>query len=139
VLREDVLPALQLSVTAAARALRVSRALLHGVLAERRPVTAAMALRLGKLFGKDPGIWLQMQQAHDLWALRREMADELARIPTHEDLVDARAAAIEPAKLARGEMELLTNEQVDAYLATAPQQPVRARRSRAGRRRRPTR
>jgi addiction module HigA family antidote len=81
VLREDVLPALQLSVTAAAEALGVSRQLLHGILAEQRPVTAEMALRLGKLCGDGPDIWLRMQQAHDLWGLRREMADELALIP----------------------------------------------------------
>jgi addiction module HigA family antidote len=82
VLREDVLPTLQLSVTAAAKALGVSRQLLHGILAEQRPVTPAMALRLGKLFGRDPGIWLRMQQIRDLWDQRQELAEELARIPT---------------------------------------------------------
>jgi DNA-binding XRE family transcriptional regulator len=37
----------------------------------------------------------------------------------YEDLVDARDAAIAAAKIARGEMELLTSDQVDDYLAAA--------------------
>jgi addiction module HigA family antidote len=82
VLREDVLPALRLSIPAAAQALGVSRQLLHGILSEKRPVTAEMALRLGKLCGRNPDLWLRLQQAHDLWGLRHAMADELAAIPT---------------------------------------------------------
>jgi addiction module HigA family antidote len=82
VLREDVLPALNLSVAEAAQHLGISKQLLHGIVAERRGVTPNMALRLGKLCGRDPDLWLRMQQAHDLWELRREMADELAHIPT---------------------------------------------------------
>lgn len=82
VLREDVLPALHLSVTDAARKLGISRQMLHGILAERHAVTPEMAARIGKLCGNGPGLWLRMQQAHDLWRVERELADELARIPT---------------------------------------------------------
>ena len=48
-LREDVLPSLGLSVSAAARALGVTRQALHNILAERASVSAGMALRLGRL------------------------------------------------------------------------------------------
>lgn len=82
VLREDVLPALGLSVTAAAAALGVSRQTLHTILSERQCITPEMALRIGKLCGDGPGIWLRMQQAHDLWHAERELTAELARIPT---------------------------------------------------------
>lgn len=82
VLREDVLPAAGLSVSAAARALGVSRQTLHGVLAGRHAVTPAMALRLGRLFGNGPMLWLQMQQAYDLWHAERELAGVLERIET---------------------------------------------------------
>jgi len=81
-LREDVLPALRLSVTAAARTLGVSRQTLHAILAERAAVTPAMAVRLGKFCGDGPGIWLRMQMAHDLWQAERDLAEEVARIPT---------------------------------------------------------
>jgi antitoxin HigA-1 len=82
VLREDVLPALGMSVTAAAAALNVTRQTLHRVLAGTTAVTPEMALRLGKLCGNGPGLWLRMQQAHDLWHAERRLSDELASIKT---------------------------------------------------------
>ena len=81
-LREDVLPATGLSVSAAARALGVTRQTLHAVLAGRQAVTPEMALRLGKLFGNGPDLWLRMQQAHDLWHAQRSLADVIERIET---------------------------------------------------------
>jgi hypothetical protein len=30
-----------------------------------------------------PVLWLRMQMNHDLWRLKREMREELARIPTY--------------------------------------------------------
>lgn len=82
VLREDTLPALGLSVTDAARAIGVSRQMLHGILAERHAVTPEMAVRIGKLCGNGPGLWLRMQVAHDLWRVERAMAEEVKAIPT---------------------------------------------------------
>ena len=81
-LREEVLPALRLTVTEAATKLGVSRQTLHAVLAERASVTPEMAARLGKLCGNGAGLWLRMQQARDLWRAERDLADELAKIPT---------------------------------------------------------
>ena len=78
--REDVLPALGLSVSAAARRLGISRQQLHRVLACTHPITTEMALRLGKLAGNGPGLWLRMQQAYDVWHVERRLKEELARI-----------------------------------------------------------
>jgi len=44
ILKEDVLPSAGLSVTSAAKALGVSRQMLHEILAERRPLSAVMCL-----------------------------------------------------------------------------------------------
>ena len=82
ILREDVLPALRLSVTAAAEALQISRQTLHKLLAEQAGVSPEMALRLGKLCGNGAAIWLRMQQERDLYLARRELAPVLDRIPT---------------------------------------------------------
>jgi addiction module HigA family antidote len=82
ILREDVLPALNMPVMTAAKELGVSRQTLHGVLAGTIAVSPAMALRLGKFCGNGPALWLNMQQAYDLWRVEREMADEIAKIPT---------------------------------------------------------
>jgi antitoxin HigA-1 len=78
--RADVLPALGLSVSEAARRLGISRQQLHRVLACTHPITTEMALRLGKLAGNGPGLWLRMQQAYDVWHVERRLQEELARI-----------------------------------------------------------
>ena len=83
ILREDVLPALRLSVSDAARQLGVSRQMLHRILACRAPVTPDMAVRLGKFCGNGPGLWLRLQQAFDLWHAERRLAKEIINIPTH--------------------------------------------------------
>ena len=80
VLREDVLPGLRLSVSEAARRLRISRQQLHRILACTHPITADMALRIGKFAGNGPELWLRMQQAYDLWHLERRMEQELSKI-----------------------------------------------------------
>jgi addiction module HigA family antidote len=81
-LRDDVLPAAGLTVGEAAEALGVSRQTLHAILSGRQAVTAAMALRLGCLFGNGPELWAGMQQAYDLWRERERLAGELAEIRT---------------------------------------------------------
>lgn len=73
ILREDVLPETGMSKTAIAGALGVSRQTLHAILAEKTPVTSDMAVRIGKLCGNGPRLWLNMQSAHDLWHSEREI------------------------------------------------------------------
>ena len=80
VLREDVFPALRLSVSEAARRLGVSRQQLHRILAGTHPITVEMALRIGRLVGNGPGLWLRMQQNHDLWRLEQNLKSELEEI-----------------------------------------------------------
>jgi addiction module HigA family antidote len=86
IMREDVLPALGLSVTEAARRLGVSRQQLHRVLACTHPITTETALRIGKLAGNGPGLWLRMQQAYDLWRVEQRLKDELAAIEPAESV-----------------------------------------------------
>jgi addiction module HigA family antidote len=81
VLREDVLPALGVSVSEAARQLRVARQTLHRLLAGTSGVTPEMAVRLGRFCGNGPGVWLRMQQSYDLWHAERRLEDEIKRIP----------------------------------------------------------
>lgn len=83
ILREDVLPALRLSVTEAARQLRVARQTLHRILAGEAAVTPEMAVRLGRFCGNGAELWLSLQQAHDLWTAGRRMTEEIKKIPSH--------------------------------------------------------
>ena len=65
-LKEDILHGVGLSVTAAARALGVSRQMLYEILAERRPLSAVMCLKISRLFGSTPEFWMGLQAACDL-------------------------------------------------------------------------
>lgn len=80
ILREDILPALDIPKTGIAKRLGISRQTLYDILDEKQPVTPAMALRLGRLFGNSPEFWLNLQRDYDLRILEAEMADELAAI-----------------------------------------------------------
>ena len=66
IIKEDILPSVGLSVTAAAKALGVSRQMLHDILAERKPLSAVMCLKVSRLFGGSPGVWMRLQAAYDL-------------------------------------------------------------------------
>ncbi len=73
-LRDDVLPALGLSVTEAASQLGVARPSLSRVLNGRAAISPEMALRLEKWLGVENGgradIWLAEQTSYDLWQAR---------------------------------------------------------------------
>lgn len=84
ILRDDVLPALGLSVIEAAKELRVSRQTLHRILAGKTAVSPEMAVRLGKFCGNGPGLWLRMQAAYDLWHAEKRLRGEIKRIPTRQ-------------------------------------------------------
>ncbi len=47
---------------------------------ERNPVSPAIAVRLGKLFGDGAGIWTRMQAAYDTW--HAERTEDVSHIPT---------------------------------------------------------
>ena len=78
----DVIPATGTSRAEIAALLGISRQHLYDILGERKPVSAAVAVRLGKLFGDGAGVWVRMQGAYDTWHAERELAREIRKIPT---------------------------------------------------------
>ena len=80
VLADNVLPAAGRSKSEIARLLGISRQTLYDILEARQPVTPQMAVRLGKLCGNGPQLWLNMQIAHDLWEAERKV--DVSAIPT---------------------------------------------------------
>ena len=81
-LREEVLPAVGRPKTEIAKLLGISRQHLYDILDERKPVTPPTALRLGKLFGNGPELWIDLQRAYDLAEAKIALAADLKRIPT---------------------------------------------------------
>lgn len=80
-LREDVLPALKLSVTEAAEQLGVARPTLSKVLNGKAAISPEMALCLEKWLGVENGgradIWLAEQTAFDLWQAREKFTAQV--------------------------------------------------------------
>src|SRR5918992_3280719 len=67
VLRDLCLEPLGLSVTAAAKALGVSRKTLSALLNGRAGISPEMAIRLSIAFDTSAESWLQQQMHYDLW------------------------------------------------------------------------
>lgn len=82
ILREDVIPALGRPKAEIARLLGISRQTLYDILAERQPVTAQMAIRIGKLCGNGHDIWFRLQNRYDMKTAEQAMADVVGTIPT---------------------------------------------------------
>jgi antitoxin HigA-1 len=79
----DVLPALgRRTIGEIARLLGVSRQTLHRVMSGETAVSPEMAVRLGKLCGNGPELWLNMQARYDAWEAKRRLGKKLEKIPT---------------------------------------------------------
>lgn len=88
-LREDVLPALGLTIETAAAQLDVSVESLTRVLDEKAPITAELAVRIeawvGVNHGGDANHWMRLQAQRDIWlALQRGVTTSVspAAIPS---------------------------------------------------------
>lgn len=72
VLRELYMVPLGLPVSKTAKAPRVSKSALPGLLRGTSRLTPGMALRLSKAFNTTPESWLAMQQQYGLWNAKRD-------------------------------------------------------------------
>src|SRR5258708_22882134 len=81
-LREDIIPAIDMTISQVADALGISRQTLHRILAETAPVTPEMAVRLGKFVGDGPDAWTRMRAAHAVANASVAMANHVNTIPT---------------------------------------------------------
>ncbi|MGX6999215.1 HigA family addiction module antitoxin [Caballeronia sp. KNU42] len=79
-LREDILPALGLTVTEAAGQLGVSRSALTRLINEHAAISAEMALRLEQWITNPPAsMWLQLQNDRDLWEVEQRGVPKIVR------------------------------------------------------------
>ena len=73
----ETLEELALTQVAFADAIGVSAMRLSHVLKGDRPVTAELALRIGRALGQTPQYWLSLQTSYDLKMAQIEMKDAL--------------------------------------------------------------
>jgi len=79
-LREDVLPAMNESVSGFANRVGMSRQTVHAILACKRSISPEAALRIGAVVGNGARVWLAMQMEYDLWETEKALHDELTAI-----------------------------------------------------------
>jgi addiction module HigA family antidote len=93
ILKEDILPSVGLSVTAAAKALGVSRQMLHDILSERKPLSAVMCMKLSRLLGSSPEMWMRLQASYDLKMAEQDkkVMERVVRIMPLERVGEVRA------------------------------------------------
>ncbi len=72
-IRSVYLEPFELSARALAEKLAVSPSTLNRVITGKSGVSPEMALRLSKSLGRSPESWLAMQDAYDLWQVRRNI------------------------------------------------------------------
>lgn len=87
VLREDYLPAWNLSAGGLAKAMGLKdRSRIEQLVREQRSVTADTALRLARVFGTSPEFWMNLQAQHDLSRDAIANRESLSRIePLHAE------------------------------------------------------
>jgi addiction module HigA family antidote len=79
-LRKDILPAIGKPKAEIARLLGISRQALYDILNEKAPVTTEMAVKIGKLCGNGPNLWVNLQRNYDLWHAKRRV--DVSKVPT---------------------------------------------------------
>jgi addiction module HigA family antidote len=87
VLQAEFLEPLGLSEAELAQALAVNTELVHRVVAVREPLTAEMALRLGRFFGTSAEFWMNLQSRFELERARDEQGSRI-----EQDVVPMTAA-----------------------------------------------
>lgn len=78
----EILDELALTQTAFAQAIGISPMRVSHLLKGQRPVTAELALRLGRALGQTPQYWLNLQSAYDLKVAQVALKDSLKAVRT---------------------------------------------------------
>ena len=122
ILEEDFMRPLALSANALAKRIDVPVTRISEMVRGRRGVTADTALRLARVFGTSPELWLGLQAEYDLRMARREVGDS----------VESRIVPLK--RVAGGDDELASHprrqvrERLTAYRAPTGSNPSRDRR-----------
>ena len=72
IVRQECIEPLGLTVTEAARRLRVTRQALNNLINEKSGISPEMSIRLSKAFGSSPKLWLGLQMDYDLAKVEKD-------------------------------------------------------------------
>ena len=82
-IREDILKEFGLTQEELARTLGVTRRTINQIVNGRRGISADMALRLGQFTRTSPEMWMNLQNAIDLWDAYHSVEKCIECIPAH--------------------------------------------------------
>lgn len=80
VLREEFMVPLNLTAYGVAKSCGVPRTRIERIAREEIGISADTALRLGRYFGVDPQVWLNLQNHYDMETARRAIGRQVDRI-----------------------------------------------------------
>ncbi len=75
IVRQDCIEPLGLTITGAAKALRITRQALNNLVNGKAGISPEMAVRISKAFGGSPEMWLRLQANYDLAKVRHDEID----------------------------------------------------------------
>lgn len=73
ILREDFIKEYGLTITEAAKKLKVARHHLSNILNEKTGISPEMAFKLSKAFGPEPEYWMNLQTNYDLARVQKKI------------------------------------------------------------------
>jgi addiction module HigA family antidote len=76
----DLLKDLEMTTIDFAQKLDVSPDTVDDMIQGFLPVTTDMAIRLGKVFGNGPQLWLNLQQKVDIWDIMQEKSADYNKV-----------------------------------------------------------
>ncbi len=76
---KELLDELKLSQYRLGRELGVTAMRINHVVNGKRPVTAELALRLGRYFGQSPRYWINLQSRYDMDVAEEKLSGQVAR------------------------------------------------------------
>jgi addiction module HigA family antidote len=78
----DVLEDIEITETRFAEILSVSQRTVEEIIQGRKPITADLAIRIGKALGNGPRLWLNLQQKIDIWDAIQVHREEYSKVTT---------------------------------------------------------
>lgn len=85
ILEEEFLKPLNIPPSHFARAIRIPKARIVGIIRNRKRITPNLALRFSKFFGTSPHFWLGLQMDYDLEEAQAHIGSTLKHIHSYQE------------------------------------------------------
>lgn len=84
ILREEVLKAYNLTIQKASELLKVTRPTLSNILNGKAAITPNKAIRIAKVFGGNPELWVRLQTSYELREAEKEFENNSIELKRYD-------------------------------------------------------